>query len=211
MLEDGRRRTDVVELLPASMKIADQRAKNPGAWLLHCHVADHMENGMYAPFVVHPADKPAASTTPADAFFGLARTTLHLEDAELTLNPGSPETAEVYLRGEVTVPTPFPVALAPFEVRIGRKSITFRPDGSGLAAAPEGLLLVKNASGYGNGNVIGGRLDFEVTLKGASWLAQLREMHLLDRDRPVAGAKLPVDLLVGKANHSTAAPLTLQP
>jgi len=40
------RRTDVVELLPASMKTADMNADNPGTWLFHCHVADHITAGM---------------------------------------------------------------------------------------------------------------------------------------------------------------------
>lgn len=40
------RRTDVVELLPASMKTVDMYADNPGTWLFHCHVADHITAGM---------------------------------------------------------------------------------------------------------------------------------------------------------------------
>jgi FtsP/CotA-like multicopper oxidase with cupredoxin domain len=55
VLEDGRRRTDDIELLPGSMKVADMRADNPGTWLLHCHVSDHMMSGMYGYFVIHPA------------------------------------------------------------------------------------------------------------------------------------------------------------
>jgi hypothetical protein len=30
------------------------RADNPGTWLLHCHVADHMMAGMYATYTVAP-------------------------------------------------------------------------------------------------------------------------------------------------------------
>lgn len=45
VLHEGRR-TDVVELLPASMKVADMRADNPGMWLFHCHVSDHIKAGM---------------------------------------------------------------------------------------------------------------------------------------------------------------------
>jgi FtsP/CotA-like multicopper oxidase with cupredoxin domain len=45
VLHEGRR-TDVVELLPASMKVADMRADNPGIWLYHCHVDDHVKAGM---------------------------------------------------------------------------------------------------------------------------------------------------------------------
>jgi len=71
VLEDGRRRTDTVELLPASMKVADILTDNPGDWLFHCHVADHMANGMFALVTVHPKDKPAASRKLEPAFLGL--------------------------------------------------------------------------------------------------------------------------------------------
>ena len=45
VLHEGHR-TDVVELLPASMQVADMHADNPGIWLYHCHVNDHMKAGM---------------------------------------------------------------------------------------------------------------------------------------------------------------------
>lgn len=48
------RRTDVVELLPASMITADMRMDNPGEWLFHCHVADHLHAGMTATYQVLP-------------------------------------------------------------------------------------------------------------------------------------------------------------
>jgi len=38
--------TDVAELLPASMKSGDMLADNPGQWMYHCHVADHITAGM---------------------------------------------------------------------------------------------------------------------------------------------------------------------
>ena len=55
------RRTDVVELLPASMKVADMIADNPGIWMYHCHVNDHMAEGMSARFQVTPEGARAAS------------------------------------------------------------------------------------------------------------------------------------------------------
>jgi FtsP/CotA-like multicopper oxidase with cupredoxin domain len=48
------RRTDVIELLPGSMVTADMRADNPGTWMLHCHVADHLKAGMYGAFTIEP-------------------------------------------------------------------------------------------------------------------------------------------------------------
>ena len=43
--QDGHN-TDVVELLPASMKTVTMVADNPGTWLYHCHVNDHIKAGM---------------------------------------------------------------------------------------------------------------------------------------------------------------------
>jgi FtsP/CotA-like multicopper oxidase with cupredoxin domain len=56
VLLEGRTYTDVVELLPASMKTGDMRADNPGVWLLHCHVNDHMIGGMFATFTINQAN-----------------------------------------------------------------------------------------------------------------------------------------------------------
>jgi FtsP/CotA-like multicopper oxidase with cupredoxin domain len=47
-------RTDVVELLPMSMKIADMIPDNLGTWLYHCHVNDHILAGMLARYAVTP-------------------------------------------------------------------------------------------------------------------------------------------------------------
>jgi hephaestin len=47
-------RTDVIELLPASMKVLDMIPDNPGVWLYHCHVHDHIDAGMLARFRVEP-------------------------------------------------------------------------------------------------------------------------------------------------------------
>jgi hephaestin len=41
-------RTDVAELLPASMVTADMRPDDNGTWLYHCHVNDHILAGMLA-------------------------------------------------------------------------------------------------------------------------------------------------------------------
>ena len=45
-------RTDIVELLPASMKVVDMVPDNEGTWLYHCHVNDHIDAGMIALFTV---------------------------------------------------------------------------------------------------------------------------------------------------------------
>jgi FtsP/CotA-like multicopper oxidase with cupredoxin domain len=56
---DGRRNLDVVELLPGSMATVDMIADNPGTWMFHCHVADHMESGMMAVYTIYvPQSRP---------------------------------------------------------------------------------------------------------------------------------------------------------
>jgi manganese oxidase len=71
VVEEGRHRTDLVELLPGSMKVADMVADNPGEWLFHCHVSEHMANGMFARVTVYPTNSPGVSRAPEKAFFGL--------------------------------------------------------------------------------------------------------------------------------------------
>jgi FtsP/CotA-like multicopper oxidase with cupredoxin domain len=70
VIDEGIRRTDTVELLPASMKVADMVPDNPGDWLFHCHVEEHMTGGMFARVTVFPKAKPGASTAPEKAFLG---------------------------------------------------------------------------------------------------------------------------------------------
>ena len=48
------RRTDVVEVLPASMTSVDMVPRSLGDWLIHCHVNDHMLAGMSARWRVLP-------------------------------------------------------------------------------------------------------------------------------------------------------------
>ena len=45
-------RTDVLNLGPMQMAVADMVPDNPGVWLFHCHVAPHNDAGMQALFTV---------------------------------------------------------------------------------------------------------------------------------------------------------------
>jgi FtsP/CotA-like multicopper oxidase with cupredoxin domain len=49
-----KQRTDVIALSPAQMVTADMVPDNPGTWLFHCHIADHMRAGMTALYKVMP-------------------------------------------------------------------------------------------------------------------------------------------------------------
>lgn len=210
VIEDGRKGTDVVELLPASMKVADMVADDPGSWLFHCHVAEHMSSGMFARFTVHPSGDPAAaSRDPEQAFLGMPQSlaTLRIKDAELTLDKTNADATEVNIVGQVTAPDPCPLARNGFTVQIGTKTITLQPDTSGLCVASEGILLVKNASSYGV--VKGGIVNFELTLKGAKWLEELNGLHLLHQDNLIPHSAMHISLQVGKAHHTATFPLKL--
>jgi hypothetical protein len=61
VVSDKMRTTDVVELMPGSMVTMDMLADNPGTWLLHCHVSDHMEGGMMATYTIY---QPPARACP---------------------------------------------------------------------------------------------------------------------------------------------------
>ncbi|MBC7367215.1 MAG: multicopper oxidase domain-containing protein [Undibacterium sp.] len=184
VLEEGRRRTDVVELLPATMKVADLVADNPGTWLFHCHVADHMREGMFTRLTVHARDTVGADRTPAHAFLGLpsAAQSVHLDRAELTADT-------FQLNGVATVYEGFAVFNQPIRVTLGEKSAVFRPDAHGLAETPEGTLVIENAGD--TGVIRTGLLEFNLTLRGPAWRAAL----------PPAGQPTTFTLDLGKARH----------
>jgi manganese oxidase len=51
---DHGKRTDVLLLGPAQMETVDMVPDNPGIWLYHCHVEEHMEMGMVTLYKVEP-------------------------------------------------------------------------------------------------------------------------------------------------------------
>jgi hephaestin len=47
-------RSDMLDLLPGDMMVADMTPDDPGLWLYHCHVNDHILAGMMARYRVTP-------------------------------------------------------------------------------------------------------------------------------------------------------------
>jgi manganese oxidase len=47
-------RSDVLNIGPANMEIGDMVSDNPGLWMMHCHVDDHLLAGMTATYRVVP-------------------------------------------------------------------------------------------------------------------------------------------------------------
>ena len=207
VIEDGRRRTDTVELLPATMKVADMIADNPGSWLFHCHVAEHMTEGMFARVTVHPKGAAGASRAPEQCFFGLrqAQESLQLKRAEAVLDrkPDAAQACELRLEGAVTVFDAFSVFTQTVRVQIGGTSILFKPDRRGNAEAAGGTWRVANATQFGV--VYGGMMQFEVMLSGADWLAELQKLGLADGRGVPTNLSASVTLQVGNAKHTATA------
>lgn len=51
-LAETGRRVDVVNLLPGTHVTVDMKPDNPGVWMYHCHVNDHIDAGMMASYTV---------------------------------------------------------------------------------------------------------------------------------------------------------------
>jgi manganese oxidase len=198
--EEGRRRTDVVELLPASMKVADMTADNPGSWLFHCHVADHMMEGMFAHFIVHPRDRPRADGEAR--FFGLwsGRQSLRVRSAEVTFAGGEPTLS---LSGMVTVFDAFSVFAQPIRFELLGASTTFTANQKGRAQNDDGELVIRNAGRFGV--VQGGQMEFELKLRGSKWREPLEKL------RSGAGrrASVPVRVEIAPAVHNATAAVNL--
>lgn len=52
-----------MDLFPGTFGMVEMLVGNPGTWLLHCHVADHIQAGMEALFTILPKSGNAQSLT----------------------------------------------------------------------------------------------------------------------------------------------------
>ena len=194
VVEDGRRRTDVVELLPATMKVADMTADNPGSWLMHCHVSEHMQEGMFARVTVHPKSSPRA---PQSKFLGLGAAVQSLQITRAEVSPGpTPEKDELHLQGTVTVTDAFGVLETAVTLRAGDKTFAFHLDKNGRATSAGSSFQVMNANRAGI--VPDGLMEFTATLMGNGLQGELQK----------AGGKLPITMQVDAVAHSTDAQVT---
>jgi hypothetical protein len=171
--------TDVIELLPASMKVADMVADNPGSWLFHCHVTEHMMGGMFARVIVYPTENGSARRAPEPAFLGLesAPSPLHVSRAEAVVDfaPDAVQPCKITITGEVKVPEAFTIINQPVRVELGGHVIAFNPGNNGIGEGADGSFRAENFSRNSSeyGIVYGGALKFTMMLSGQAWLDQL--------------------------------------
>jgi hypothetical protein len=195
VIEEGRRRTDVIELMPASMKVADVLADNPGNWLFHCHVAEHMREGMFTSITVHARNTVGVDRAPAAAFLGYvgAANSLRLDRAESVTNTAArPSRSEIVVEGAVTVFEGFAVHNESIRIGVGNRTVELHPQSNGEANDPLARFRVKNANEFGV--VLGGVMEFELVLQGAEWL---REIEASSTSAPL----LKLSLEVGRGKH----------
>lgn len=200
VLEEGRRMTDVIELMPGSMKVADFKADNPGTWLFHCHVAEHMRQGMFTRLTVHPAGAVADKRAPAQGFLGMGQNLNSLQIHIAEESAGAPNrSGELKLVGSVTVYEAFSVFAQPIRIQLGDKSATFTPGRQGVAESKEVSFRVLSEHNYGV--VYGGLMEFQIVLRGADWLGELKK---LASAKPSAFEQVsaPFELEIGEVRHS---------
>ncbi|PKU34260.1 hephaestin-like protein 1 [Limosa lapponica baueri] len=58
---DKDHRGDVYDLFPGTFQTVELVAENPGTWLLHCHVADHIHAGMETTYTINKSERKAPS------------------------------------------------------------------------------------------------------------------------------------------------------
>ena len=197
VIEEGRRRTDVIELLPASMKVADMRADNPGTWLYHCHVAEHMREGMFARMTIHSRDTVGVSRRPADTFLGYpaAAQSLRIDVADIQ-SRGARGERELKVEGALTVFDGFAVFNEPLRIQVGNRVIELQAQRDGVAEGPGATFRVKNANEFGV--VRGGVMEFEMVLRGEEWM---RELSSPASSEKAAEPMLTLSLDVARGHH----------
>jgi hypothetical protein len=201
VIEEGRRRTDVVELLPATMKVADMLADNAGSWLFHCHVAEHMQEGMFTRVVVQPKAAAPARPDPG-AFFGLRENerSLRILRAETTPEGG------MRLHGVATAPGAYTVANRACTVQLAGKTVEFKTNATGDAENDGANFRVTNADRFGM--VYGELLEFDLILRGTEWGSTLEKLRATAIATPPTSSPTEMSLAIDGLKHT--APLYLR-
>ena len=164
VVDEAGRRKDVVELLPGSTRIADMVVDNPGTWLFQCHVAEHMMEGMYGFYTVHPSGARGADRAPAAAFLGLTRPTdaLRVGAAEILPAPRG-----LRFTGSLLLPRGTLLQGRTLRCQLGSQGITLPLDTQGAGREAGFEFLPHNAAE--GARVLGESLEFTLTVHGPPW------------------------------------------
>ena len=189
--------TDVIELMPGTMKSADMLADNPGDWMIHCHVGDHMMEGMYATYSVRAKDSAPLKSEP---FFGLPGASQSVEWTAAEANLEQPEfhfkaTCKVSAYANLSAWTTH------LGITLGKAKATTRLDRSGAGKDNGAEFRILNVDSAGV--VQSANIELEIHLIGPQWADAFREAAGSKPD-PVLSLQLQVDDTI----HQTQIPLT---
>ena len=181
--------TDVIELLPGSMAIADFTADNPGRWLFHCHVADHMMEGMYAPLTIHGKNSTNVASLRDPPLYSPAQAaeSLRFEDVRFAETNGM-RFAQVV--GYFRLGGLLRLAELPVRLKVGGQTWSFCLDEGGKASLEGGssFYVAMNATGGG----------FSVEMKLVLHVPESTLRKELHGQRVSSLSNLPVELYLGK-------------
>ncbi|MGC4017347.1 MAG: multicopper oxidase domain-containing protein [Luteolibacter sp.] len=188
--------TDVVELMPGTMKLADMVADNPGDWMIHCHVGEHMMEGMYGHYKVLKKDSPALTASP---FFGLLPSQ---ESVRWTSAEGSFEGGRFSLKARATITAyaNLPVWTTTLGLTAGKQKASIRLDRSGNGTDHDAKFRVLNVDP--SGIVQTEDLQIEVSLEGTDWQNEVRNQLDAEPAKP-----LQLELSVDDTLHRVELPL----
>ncbi|XP_078218887.1 hephaestin isoform X7 [Callithrix jacchus] len=78
-------RADVVDLFPGTFEVVEMVASNPGTWLMHCHVSDHVHAGMETLFTVLSQTEHLSTITTITKETEKAATTRDIEEHNVNM------------------------------------------------------------------------------------------------------------------------------
>ncbi|CAL8399015.1 unnamed protein product [Boreogadus saida] len=64
---DGTHRADVLDLFPGTFQTVEMVVDNPGTWLLHCHLSEHIRMGMETTYTIQDVLRPTDGLGPKES------------------------------------------------------------------------------------------------------------------------------------------------
>jgi hypothetical protein len=153
---DGKRNTDVIELLPGSMQTVDMLADNPGSWMFHCHVDDHMEAGMMAIYTIYapPARACPIAITGGDFWKHPESFTLTVKNVSAKAIAGLTLTSEMFLAPQ-DLRRPFNAQWSTAKAILPGEELTLEKPGirAASAQAVQGWVFFPDSVKYEDGSI----------------------------------------------------------
>jgi hypothetical protein len=147
---------------------------------------------------------------PEAAFLGIpqAQQSLRITRAEAAIatTPSGAEVGTLKLLGTVTVFEAFSVFTQQIQIRLGEKTVSFKPNARGTAKSGENTFQVRNGTKFGV--VYGGLMEFDAQLRGPEWAAELKKLGVTSDAASTSDVHANIRIDVGEAQHTATVPIT---